>query len=408
MLNRIVVLFALPALLSAYPSGARIPAGNAGEPGAGTPCASCHSVTLNPSGGSVQVSGTGAFTPGVAQRWTVTITDPNASYRKGFQLTATAGTFAAVSNTVVIASAGKQYVSQSAAATTFTLDWTPPSGTDSITVYVAGAAASGTRATNVYTASVKLAAAASTAVPTASAAVNAATYGAAISPGSWLTIFGSNLAPAGIARSWTAAELASGKLPTTLEGTSVKINGKPAAIAYISETQLNVQAPDDTATGSVAVDVTTSGGTAKSVAATLQPFAPGLFRFPASDSRYLAAFAADGSYLGPTGLLGAGVLTRPAITGETILFFGTGFGPTNPTVSAGSTFAGAAPLAAATALSVQIGGVAATVQFAGLVSPGLYQFNAVVPVLETGEYRVTSLVGGVSVPTTQYLAVVRK
>jgi uncharacterized protein (TIGR03437 family) len=28
---------------------------------------------------------------------------------------------------------------------------------------------------------------------------------------------------------------------------------------------------------------------------------------------------------------------------------------------------------------VKIGGVAATVQFAGLISPGLYQFNVVVP-----------------------------
>ena len=28
---------------------------------------------------------------------------------------------------------------------------------------------------------------------------------------------------------------------------------------------------------------------------------------------------------------------------------------------------------------VKIGGVAATVQFAGLVSPGLYQFNVIVP-----------------------------
>ena len=36
--------------------------------------------------------------------------------------------------------------------------------------------------------------------------------------------------------------------------------------------------------------------------------------------------------------------------------------------------------------TIQIGGMPATVQFAGLVSPGLYQFNVVVP---DGAYRAT-------------------
>jgi uncharacterized protein (TIGR03437 family) len=40
---------------------------------------------------------------------------------------------------------------------------------------------------------------------------------------------------------------------TTLDNVSVLIDGKKAAIAYVSPTQLNVQAPLDTATGMVPV-----------------------------------------------------------------------------------------------------------------------------------------------------------
>ena len=70
-------------------------------------------------------------------------------------------------------------------------------------------------------------------------------------------------------------------------------------------------------------------------------------------------------------------VTRPARPGEFILLFGTGFGQTNPPVSAGQAFPQASPLAIRP--SVHIGGVQASVDWAGLVSPGLYQFNVRVP-----------------------------
>lgn len=397
------------ALVAAYPSGSRVPNGNAGEPGTGTPCASCHSVTLNPAAGNVNLTlpGGNTFTPGAKQRWTVTVTDSNASYRKGFQLTAP-GSFTAVTSTVVsTATSGKQYVNHSGSSTTYTFDWTAPSDTDTVTVYLAGAAASGTRSTNVYTATATLTKAKALPAINSAGVVNAASYAAGISAGSWVTIFGSNLAPSGVARAWKAEEIVNGKLPLSLEGTEVKINGKSAAIAWVSETQLNVQAPDDTSLGTVSVVVTTPSGTSELATADLRAASPGLFRFNPTSYRYAAAVFADGSLVGPVNLFGGTVATRPAVPGETLLLFGTGFGATNPAVAAGSAYSGAAPLAAGNNLAIRIGGVAAEVRFAGLSATGLHQFNVVVPSLADGDHVVEVSAWGSAVPTQQYLNVKR-
>jgi len=58
----------------------------------------------------------------------------------------------------------------------------------------------------------------------------------------------------------------------------------------------------------------------------------------------------------------------PAEPGETITLFATGFGPT---LSSGETLA--------VTPSILIDGISTDVAFAGLVGPGLYQFNVAVP-----------------------------
>lgn len=401
-------VFLAASIAAAYPNGSRVPNGNAGEPGTGTPCSSCHSVTLNPTGGSVSLTlpNENTFTSGSVQRWIVSIADANASYKKGFQLTATAGTFAAVSSTVVNSSSTKQYVNHTASASSYTFDWTPPSDADSVTVYVAGVATSGTSRTNVYTRTFTLTKAAAKPAIAASGVVNAGSYAAGISTGAWVTIFGTNLAPSGVARAWSAADIAGGTLPTSLEGTAVRVNGKNASIAYVSEGQLNVQAPDDTALGPVTVEVTTaSGGSSDAATATLATAAPGLFRFSPGSYHNVAAVHADGMLAGPAALFGDVVTVKPAQPGETLLLFGTGFGPTDPAVSAGVAFSGAAPLASGNNLTVRIGGVTAKVSFAGLSAAGVNQLNVVVPNLADGEHLVEVSVWGVDVPTKQYLTV---
>jgi uncharacterized protein (TIGR03437 family) len=97
-------------------------------------------------------------------------------------------------------------------------------------------------------------------------------------------------------------------------------------------------------------------------------------------------------------LFGAGA-SRPAVPGETVLMFGTGFGPTTPAVLAGQIVSGAPPLSDPTQLHIRIGGVSASVSFAGIVAVGEYQFNVVIPVLPDGDQPIVADIGGVSTQT---------
>jgi len=78
----------------------------------------------------------------------------------------------------------------------------------------------------------------------------------AIQPGSWVSVYGSNLASGTF--SWN------GDFPTSLAGTSVMIDNKPAYLWFVSPTQINLQVPDNAAAGMVSVVVTTPSGVAAS------------------------------------------------------------------------------------------------------------------------------------------------
>jgi hypothetical protein len=117
---------------------------------------------------------------------------------------------------------------------------------------------------------------------TSGGVVNGASFIAGVAPGSWITIFGTNLSTS--TATATSATLVNGYLPTSLGGASVTIDGQAAFIDYASPTQLNVESPADSNTGPVTVVVTTSAGTA-SATATLAAVQPGLFTF----GNYVAA-----------------------------------------------------------------------------------------------------------------------
>lgn len=216
-----------------------------------------------------------------------------------------------------------------------------------------------------------------------------------IQPGSWISIFGRNLA--------NGTALWNGDFPKSLAGTSVTINYKPAYLWYASPTQINVQAPDDTLIGvPVQVSVTTSTGTATG-SVVLAQFAPSFNLF---DDRHVAAEIATpdgtGAYGGGTydfaGAAGQFAFqSRPVRAGETLVLYGVGFGPTTTVVPAGHAFSGAAPTT--NPVTVTIGGQAAKVAFSGLVSAGLYQINVVVPNVPPGDQPVRATVGGAGTPT---------
>ena len=212
-----------------------------------------------------------------------------------------------------------------------------------------------------------------------------------IQPGEWVSIYGTNLASE--TATWN------GDFPTSLGGTSVEIDGKPAYLAFVSPGQINLQAPDEMATGSVPVVVTTAAGSATS-SVTLRPFAPS---FCLLNGEHVCGIIlrSDGSgaygggtydLLGPTGS-SFGYPTVAAKAGDSVALFGVGFGPTTPTVAAGQSFSGAAPIN--TPFHLYINNVAITPTFVGLSSAGLYQINLSIPVsLGQGDVPIQAVAGG--------------
>jgi uncharacterized protein (TIGR03437 family) len=227
---------------------------------------------------------------------------------------------------------------------------------------------------------------------------------AVISSGSWMSIYGCVLAPT--TRLWRDDEIVNDKLPTSLDGVSVKVNGKDAAVWYISPTQINAQVPTDSTEGSVKVEVTGPAGQG-SMNATMRRYSPSFSLFDRENGKYLAAAHLDWVYVGKAKLFGEAAATRPAKPGDIVQLFGTGFGPTNPAVPAGQVFRGAAPLADPSQLTVKIGNVAAQVQFAGLTGAGLYQINVIIPDLPAGDQAVVATIAGNSTQTGKYITVER-
>ncbi len=229
--------------------------------------------------------------------------------------------------------------------------------------------------------------------PVLTAVNNGASFQTGVVSGSWITLWGSNLSQT--SRLWGSSDFVENRLPKSLDGVSVKVNGKDAPIYYISPGQVNALAPTDTSLGPVDITLTNANGTAAPLRGELVASSPGLFMFDAESRKYVAAVHADGVYVGKSGLLGAGAAVRPAKPGDIILLYGTGFGLTSPAVITDLLFSGAAQLANLNQLTIRIGSVPAQVQFAGLTLQGLYQFNVVVPDVADGDQEVIAEMAGV-------------
>ncbi len=224
--------------------------------------------------------------------------------------------------------------------------------------------------------------------PTIALVANAEGDVPTIAPNTWVEIKGSNLAPSGDSRIWQGSDFVNNQMPVQLDGVSVTVNGQPAYVYYISPTQVNILTPPAPLSGSVPVQITTNGVIGATFLVQAQAQAPSFFVF--NGGPYIAATHAGGSYIGPTSLYPG--LTTPAQPGETIVIYANGFGPTSsPVVSGAISQSGTlSPLPVIT-----IGGVSATVAFAGLVAPGEFQFNVVVPSsLASGDQPVIATYNG--------------
>jgi uncharacterized protein (TIGR03437 family) len=159
---------------------------------------------------------------------------------------------------------------------------------------------------------------------TSSGVVSASAFGefTSVSPGSWIEIYGSNLAAA--TQSWTQANFTGINAPTSLGGTYVSIGGQAAFIDYISPGQVNALIPSIVATGSQPVTLKTAAGTSAPVTVTINAVQPGLLAPPSfnvNGVQYAVALFGDGSYVLPAAAI-SGITSQPAVPGDEIVLYG--------------------------------------------------------------------------------------
>ena len=204
--------------------------------------------------------------------------------------------------------------------------------------------------------------------PTVSGVQNAASFSSRVSPGTIVTILGSNLGG-------------------TLADTTVTVSGLNAPILFVSDSQINVQLPYDLPFGPTTLRVTVHGKLAPETSLLVDDYAP-------------AVLTANGIGTGIGIFTNARGLLTPfstATPGETTTVYVVGLGATNPRVAAGTQAPTTQLPQCATTPTLTIGGVAAKVESASL-SPGLagvYQVSFVVPDVGPGDQDVVISIGGV-------------
>jgi len=199
--------------------------------------------------------------------------------------------------------------------------------------------------------------------PQASKVANAASYTAAISPGSLASVYGMNLAGGGTAT-------AGFPWPQTLGNVRVTVNGTAAQLTYVSDTLVNFLVPRGLPEGPAGITVSNPTGSA-TVHTTLATVSPGIF------------FDTTTGY---GAVLKAGTVQSTAQPGDYIEIYCTGLGP----VQDGKTVL---------TPQVFIGGMQADVVFSGLTPgyDGLYVMDARIPEgMPAGDQSLSLTINGVS------------
>ena len=251
-------------------------------------------------------------------------------------------------------------------------------------------------------AAASVAAYAQTPVVSSGGVSNAANGLSPVTPGSLVSIYGTNLASG-------LAQADSIPLSTTLNNVSVTFNGVAAPLLFVSTGQINAQLPwnvlSSGTTGTANVVVTRNNQPSAPQSLSVGPFSPGIFAI----GNIAVAINPDGSIAAPPGAI-PGITTKPAKIGDPggLVILCTGLGAVDSTPANG-----AASLdklrTATTTPTVMIGGKAATVVFAGL-SPqfvGVNQINVAIPAgTQTGDAVPLQVsLGGVTTSATVTIAV---
>jgi uncharacterized protein (TIGR03437 family) len=200
--------------------------------------------------------------------------------------------------------------------------------------------------------------------------VNAASFAplGPVAPGSLVAVFGSRLAN-------SLAPAQALPLPLNLAGGSILIAGQPAPLIFASDGQVNAAVPYGIAVNTTQQAIATRDSSI-SVPQPLiiAPAAPGVFTLP--DGKQGIVVDVD-----PNAVQTVVDTAHPATVGHALVIYCTGLGEVTPAVQSGAAAPSNPPATVVNPVSVTIGGVPATVAFAGLTPTqvGLYQINVVVP-----------------------------
>ncbi len=215
--------------------------------------------------------------------------------------------------------------------------------------------------------------------PVVQAIVSAASYASGpVAPGEFVTLFGVGIGPATPA----GMSVIGGYATLILQSVSVAIDGKNAAMIYVSANQLTVQVPYDVTMGLAKTVTVNNNGAIASGKVDIAMQAPGLFALDGSGLGQCAALV----FSMKSGTFAVNGSTAPAHVGDIMILYLTGEGIYDLTPSPATGYIIPANLNPLPQVSpspaVMIGGQAATVQYAGPVAGGLLgllQINAVVP-----------------------------
>lgn len=348
----------------AWPTGA--PVERTGAPGELTCFASqCHVGTLLEDSASLRLefSHPRGYRPGMRQRVRLTIDDPQAAGTYGFQISprlarepqrGAAGSLEAINRRAeVLCTTGllregwycpteveSEFLNHTLAGPDngIEFDWIAPAqASGAVDFYVAANSGGRRVGARIHLRRFRLEPLEESAErPRLQAAVHAASFTALLAPGTWVSAFGTNLA-----------------------GARAAVSNRTATVAYSASGQVNLLIPANVAAGDGWLEVETPAGRSPRLPLRFQAAAPGWFTERRDGRDLVLAVRPEGALAGAV---------RP---GEALPLFASGFGAAAP--------------------RLEIGGLPATVPFAGTVAPGLQQVNVLVPALPAGPARVVSV-----------------
>jgi len=227
--------------------------------------------------------------------------------------------------------------------------------------------------------------------PNVAAVTNAASYGQAIAPGQMVTVFGTGMGPAKLVPLQTTTN---GLVSSSIGGVRILFDGVAAPMVYASAIQCSAVVPYLGALKATThIQVEYQGVRSDPMAIPVTATGPGLFTAMASGTGQAAALNSDN--------ITANSPTTPAAPGSIVILYGTGEGLTDPPGVDGRPAVDVLPKPLA-AVSVDIGGLPATVLYAGAAPgnmPGLFQINAQISAsVQTGQLPVHVTIGGNTSP----------